>query len=110
ESEESADPIRPTKVIKVPLDNKTVIRLDCWYMSRHTRRFVRLSPTIVADDTLPILPAIPWTLSNPDRLRKETDLLRADGYSITVDTLNADKEPPLEVSISAAKMTGTRIF
>lgn len=110
EAQESADPISPTKVIKVPLDDKTVIRLDCWYMSRNTRRFVRLSPTIVADDTLPTLPAIPWTLSNPDRLRKEFDLLQKDGYSTYVEFWDADKQPPLEVSMSVAKMTSTRIF
>src|SRR5476649_747656 len=50
ESEETKN--QQPRPIKVPVDGDALVRLDCWYMSRRIRRFVRLTPTVTPDDTL----------------------------------------------------------
>ncbi len=98
------------KPIRVPIDDKNVVRLDCWYISRATRRFVRLSPTVVPDDTLPTLPMLGWHLVNVDRLRHETTLLSAEGYSVSVEQYDVDHVPPQEICFALARPTSPKVL
>src|SRR5204863_1923758 len=76
--------------LKIAIDQHTVVRLDPWYMSRHTRRFVRLAATIAPDKTLPNLPIVGWHLSQPERARQEIDVLQGAGYSVSMEQYDAD--------------------
>ncbi len=85
--------------LRIPIDAQKLVRIDCWYMSRMTRRFVRLGPQVVADRLLPTLPALGWHLTNLDRMDRETEALRQEGYVMSVWTYDADELPPLEVCL-----------
>ncbi|HLY26916.1 MAG TPA: hypothetical protein VKQ72_11295 [Aggregatilineales bacterium] len=98
------------KPIRVPIDDRNVVRLDCWYISRSTRRFVRLSPTVVPDDMLPKLPTLGWHLVNLDRLRHEMALLSGEGFSVSVDEYDVDHVPPQEVCIFLARPTSAKVL
>lgn len=94
------DDVQP---IRIPVDARTVIRVDCWYISRHFRRFKHLTPQVVPDSELPSLPVVGWHLRLPDRLRAEVDALTRAGYAISLEELDADHKAPLECCLSLAR-------
>jgi hypothetical protein len=96
--------------LKVPVDAANLIRIDCWYISRLTRRFVRLTPQVVPDDTLPNLPIIAWHLLQPERMRQEIEALSREGYTVSVDQYDVDDTPPLEVCLTLAKRSSPHIL
>jgi hypothetical protein len=98
---ELEDDVQP---IRIPIDATTVIRVDCWYISRHVRRFKHLTPHVVPDSELPALPAVGWHLSQPERLRAEVDALTRAGYAISLEELDADRKAPLECCLSLARL------
>ncbi|HVO43556.1 MAG TPA: hypothetical protein VMT34_13075 [Aggregatilineales bacterium] len=83
--------------LKVPIDEATTVRLDCWYMSRYTRGFVPLTPTVGTD--LPELFPIAWHLRQPERARREVDALIADGFSVSVEQYPAGGSTPLAICL-----------
>ncbi len=89
--------------IKVDIDENTTVRLDCWYMSRRTKRFVHLTPKIEPDANLPTLPLVSWHLSNTERWQKEFNEISQAGYSVSVDIYDADNQPPRELCLTLAK-------
>ncbi len=91
------------KPLKIPADAENVVRIDCWYISRMTHRFVRLTPQVVPDAALPTLPIIGWHLANPDRMRQEFEALSRDGYSVSMDEHDVNEKPPLEICLTLAK-------
>jgi hypothetical protein len=97
--------------LKIHINDVTTVRIDFWYMSRRTRRFVRLAPIITEDALLPNLPAISWHVSDPARLRQEVEGLIEDGYKVLrVQSYNADNVPPLEICLQVFRMTGKQVF
>ena len=98
------------KPIKVPVGGDTVIRIDCWYISRLTRRFVRVSPQVSADSLLPALPAMGWHLAQPQRLNQEIEALKGEGYSVSVEEYAVNDEPPIEICLTLARRTGHNIL
>lgn len=98
------------KPIKVDIDAHRTVRLDCWYMSRRTRRFVHLTPTIKPDSELPQIPIVCWHLSNIERAGSEFKQLTQAGYSVSVDLHDADGIPPRELVLTLAKRGGSRIL
>lgn len=110
ESESSESLSNDPQPIRVPIDDQLVVRLDCWYMSRHTRRFVRLTPTVVADKVLPSLPILGWHLTEPERMRSELDVLSKAGYSVGIDQYDADSQPPLEICLTLARPGGPKVL
>ncbi len=96
--------------LKIPIDALRLVRLDCWYMSRMTRRFVRLTPVVVPDRALPNLPVISWHLSAPDRMGSEVEALNREGYSVSVEQYDTDETPPLEICLTLAKRAGQHIL
>lgn len=96
--------------IKVPIEGNALVRLDCWYMSRRVRRFVRLTPTVVPDNTLPTLAPMGWHLSQLDRLERELALLSGAGYSVSVEQHDADDVPPLEICLALARPNSPRVL
>ncbi len=104
ESDGHAQPLR------IPIDERSLVRLDCWYISRLTRRFVRLTPQVVADRLLPNLPILGWHLAQPERMRQEVDALSREGYAVSVEQYDADKVPPLEICLTLAKRSSQHIL
>ncbi len=96
--------------IKIDIDEQRTVRLDCWYMSRRTRRFIHLTPTVQPDSALPMPPLIGWHLSTPDRLRREIEGLSQAGYSVSVDEWDADQQPPRELCLTLARRGSDRIL
>ncbi len=96
--------------LKIDIDPETTVRLDCWYISRRTRRFVHLTPTVAPNDTLPTLPAVAWHLSSPERARQEIEALTKAGYAVSLEELDADKTPPRELCITLARRGSDRIL
>ncbi len=96
--------------IRVPIDSELVVRLDAWYMSQHTHRFVRLTPTVVADRLLPTLPVLGWHLTQPERMRREIDALSTQAYAVSVEQYNADTQPPLEICLTLARRGGPKVL
>jgi hypothetical protein len=96
--------------LKIAIDNRTLVRLDCWYMSRLTRRFVRLTPVVVPDKALPALPIIGWHLNDHARMGKEVEALNKEGYSVSVEQYNTDQALPLEICLTLAKRSGQHIL
>jgi hypothetical protein len=98
------------KPLRIPVDAGNVVRIDCWYMSRLTRRFVRLTPQVMADRLLPTLPIVGWHLRQPERMRQEIDALSADGYAVSVEQYDVDELPPLEICLTLARRGGQHIL
>jgi len=96
--------------IYIPADESSLVRLDCWYMSRLTRRFVRLEPQIAANNTLPALPVIGWHLAHPERMSAEIAALSREGYAVSVEQYDTDHTPPLEICLSLAKRSSPHIL
>jgi hypothetical protein len=95
--------------IKVDIDENTTVRLDCWYMSRRTKRFVHLTPTVEPDDKLPNLPLVSWHLGNTERFQQEFKQITGAGYTVSVDEYNADDVPPRELCLTLAKRGASHI-
>lgn len=96
--------------LKVDIDDETTIRLDCWYISRRTRRFVHLTPTVQPDNALPTLPPISWHLSSPERTRQEVETLSNAGYAVSLEEWEADGKPPRELCLTLARRGSERIL
>ncbi len=97
-------------LIDIPTDELLSVRLDCWYISRRTRRFVHLTPVVQANDALPTLPIVGWHLRTPDRMRREIDALSKAGYAVSVDEMDADHKPPRELCLTLARRGADRIL
>jgi hypothetical protein len=89
--------------IKVDIDANTTVRLDCWYMSRRTKRFVHLTPTVAANADLPALPIVSWHLNNTERFQQEFKAITGAGYTVSVDEYDTDGIPPRELCLTLAK-------
>lgn len=122
-ADESADPemmvgitehtkeIDKPRPLKIPITDDTLVRIDFWYMSRKTRRFVRLAPIVTEDSLLPNLPPVSWHVTNQDRLRSELESLTEDGYKVLrLQGFNADNVPPLEICLQVLRMTGKYVY
>ena len=122
-ADESADPemlvgitehtkeIDKPRPLKIPINDSTVVRIDFWYMSRKTRRFVRLAPIVVEDSLLPNLPTVSWHITDQERLRRELDALDDDGFKVLrLQGFNADNVPPLEICMQVLRMTGKYVY
>src|SRR5262249_11229143 len=87
-----------------------LVRIDCWYMSRLTRRFVRVTPQVCANNLLPGLPIIGWHLAQRDRFGQEIEALTRAKYTVSVDEYNTDEQPPLEICLTIARNSGQIIL
>jgi hypothetical protein len=79
------------------------VRIDFWYMSKRSKRFVPVNPVIWPDDRLPGLPPVAWHLLHPKRFDQEYDLLTQSGYAVDVVRWDADGRPPYEICFSIYK-------
>ena len=84
-------------VVDLPADPTLAVRIDCWYLSRQTRIFVRIDPTVVPNNALPTLPIVGWHLRDTKRVWREYDAFRSAGYSIQFDEHDTDGIPPREL-------------
>ena len=79
------------------------VRVDFWYMSKHRKHFVPVTPVIWPSDRLPILPPVAWHLAHPKRFDQEYTLMVEAGYSVDVVRWDADGKPPYEICFSVYK-------
>jgi hypothetical protein len=96
--------------IRIPVENNLVVRVDSWYMSRATRRFVRVCPVIVPDKTLPSLPELSWDITQPDRCNHEVKLLEDEGYDLSFEVHDADDVPPMELCFRVWRYNSKQIL
>jgi hypothetical protein len=82
---------------------------DCWYISRRTRRFVRLAQMVAEDKIMPALPVVGWHLGD-FRLNEEVKALNNAGYFPSVEICDADQVPPLEICLPMARRDGQHIL
>jgi hypothetical protein len=101
-----AAPVDAPLPLKVPIDDDTVVRIDCWYMSRHTRGFIQLTPTVSPD--LPALFPIAWHLRDPERASREVSALSAEGYTVSVEQFDTDGKAPLEICLMLGRRNSAR--
>ena len=86
------------------------VRIDFWYMSRHTRlRFAPLEPDVWANARLPLLPPLAWHLAQPRRFEQELSLLLEAGYQVDTVRWDADGRPPFEICFSVYKPGSTQV-
>lgn len=98
------------KPLVIPVDAMTSVRIDTWYMSRLTNRFVLLAPIVADTAELPSLPPLAWYLQDHERMTREAQALQADGYASSVRIFDADNVPPLEICLTVFRMNGKHIF
>ncbi len=79
------------------------VRVDFWYMSKHRKRFVPVTPVVWPSDRLPILPPLAWHLAHPRRFDQEYTLMVEAGYSVDYGLWDADGKPPYELLFSVYK-------
>ncbi len=84
--------------LTVPQGDDTVMRVDFWFLDRHSRDFMPISPAIYPDVQLPGLPEPPWHLSDETRFTYEYQLLQENLSFVSAPVLwNVDVYPPLQV-------------
>lgn len=97
--------------IKVEVNPTTLVRIDCWYISRATQRFIRLAPSVVPNDALPIMPELPWIILHPERSSTELQALRQAGYTlIALTSHEVGAHPPLEICAAFAHRTSRTVL
>ena len=87
-------------LIDLPDDPGAAVRIDCWYLSRQTRIFVRLSPMVQPNTALPTLPIVGWHLTDPKRMWRECNALLNAGYGVQIDERDTDGQPPREICLT----------
>ena len=97
-------------LIDLPDDPTIAVRIDCWYLSRQTRIFVRLSPMVQPDAALPALPLVGWHLTDPKRMWRECNALLDAGYAVQIDERDTDGKPPREICLTVTKGQHTWII
>lgn len=96
--------VPPRALIETTADGKYIVRIDFWYMSSRTRRFIPISPIVWPDDRLPGLPPVAWHLAHPKRFEQEMGFLSEAGYMVSMARWDADGRPPYEICFSVYKM------
>ncbi len=99
-----------TAIFKTLKDEGWVIRIDFWYMSKRSKRFVSLTPVVWPDDRLPMLPPVAWHLAHPRRFDQEYNLLVEAGYAVDVVRWDADGKPPYEICFSVYRPGSRRVM
>ncbi len=100
--EETVEPTgskAPAIEIELPADGWKV-RIDFWYMSKRSKRFVSIEPVVWDNDRLPGLPPVAWHLLHPKRFDQEFSLLTQAGYTVDIVRWDADGKPPFEICFS----------
>jgi hypothetical protein len=96
--------------LKIAIDDRTLVRLDCWYMSQVIRRFVRLTPVVVPDKALPSLSTVSWHLANQDRWNRELEALSKQSYSVSPELYNGEEADSVVLTLEIAKRGSQNIF
>lgn len=102
--------VPPHALVERTPDGKYIVRIDFWYMSIHTRRFIPINPIVWSDDRLPGLPPVAWHLAHPKRFDQEMSLLLEAGYSVSMARWDADGRPPYEICFSVHKAGQTHVI
>ncbi len=101
---------KPNTIVRTLRDAGWIVRVDCWYMSKHVPQFVAAKPEIWADERLPELPPLAWHLAHPRRFDQEYKLLADAGYMVDVVRWDADGQPPYEICFSVYKRGSSKVI
>lgn len=86
--------------ITVPQEDGTCMRVDFWYLDRHSYDFQMIHPAIYPDDQLPALPDYPWHMTDTARVDAEYQQLDEAGVYASPPILwNAHDHAPLDVCL-----------
>jgi hypothetical protein len=111
EKHKDAPPDTSSRAIVKTLEDKGwTIRIDFWYMSKRTRRFISITPVVWVDDRLPRLPRVAWHLAHPKRFDQEYSLLTEAGYVVDIVRWDADGKPPYEICFSVYRPGSQRVI
>ncbi len=96
--------------LMAPQPDGTALRVDFWYIDKHERMFMPITPTLYPNDQLPELVEYPWHLLDEGRFAEETRLLEDDGLFISLVLWDADDQPPLEICFLTARMGAEKLL
>jgi hypothetical protein len=96
--------------IAVSQGDDTAMRVDFWYIDRHSRDFYPINPSVYPDDQLPALAPYPWHLVNEARFKAESELLEKDGLFTTLILWDTDNAPPLDVCFLTVRMGSDKVL
>ena len=102
-------PVAPNTLVERRPEAGWAVRIDFWYMSARTRRFVPIVPRVWEDERLPALPPIAWHLARPARFDREYALLTEAGFQVDAVRWDADGRPPLEICFALYRPGGTGV-
>ena len=96
--------------VAVPQGGDQMMRVDFWYIDRHTRDFLPAVPSVYPDSQLPALADYPWHLANEARFKSEYQRLTADNLFATLVLWEADGKPPLDVCFLTARVGAEKVL
>ncbi len=96
--------------IAVSQGDDTAMRVDFWYIDRHSRDFHPINPSVYPDDQLPTVAAYPWHLVNEARFKAESELLEKDGLFTTLVLWDTGNAPPLDVCFLTVRVGADKVL
>jgi hypothetical protein len=106
----TSNPYANSNFITLPQGDGTDMRVDFWYIDRHSRQFLPVIPALYPEGQLPGLPDYPWHLVNERRFNAEMALLKKEGLFTSLAVWNADGKPPLEICLMTARMGADKVL
>jgi hypothetical protein len=96
--------------VLVSKGSDSAMRVDFWYIDRHTMMFAPMMPAIYPDDQLPSVAPYPWHLSHPKAAEEEFGLMQDDGLALSITYWNADGEAPYEVCLLIGRVGSPKLL
>ncbi len=96
--------------VLVAKGDDSAMRVDFWYIDRHSMMFMPMMPALYPNDQLPAVAAYPWHLSHPKVAEEEFGLMQDDGLALTITYWNSDGELPLEVCLLIGRVGSPRLL
>lgn len=96
--------------VLVSKGNDSAMRVDFWYIDRHTPMFAPMMPAVYPNDQLPSVAAYPWHLTHPKVAEEEFGSMQDDGLALSITYWNADGETPHEVCLLIGRMGSPKLL
>jgi hypothetical protein len=97
--------------LTIPQGDDTCMRVDFWYIDRHSRDFQPISPAVYPADQLPMLPGYPWHMLDEERYKAEYALFEQGGLLASAPVLwDVDETTPLDICFVVVRPTWKNIL
>lgn len=96
--------------VSISQNDDTSLRVDFWYLDKHSHDFQPIVPTVYPSDQLPSLVDYPWHLVNESRFQSEYSLLERDGLFTSLVLWDATGSLPLEICLLTARMGWNKVL